>query len=220
MESLSSCRRLKFERNSPGAVHGEWPSPILHAGAVHCSCWFQIDLVTSVTSVRWWCSQLDFRLNLMSWKGRWLNVSTLCTGASWQSFSGCYLVFQFTWDGPSELLFAVLVELYYRREMYVHIQQCFWSLTLLYMWSRCIWNQRWYRRANGLHISHLGINIEIRELHRFYKSNFPANWRFALCRIRAMKIGRWMEQCHGCVGNRENWWKPIAVTVVQVVLWV
>lgn len=155
---------------------------------------------------------IDFRLNLMSWKGRWLNVSTVCTGASWQSFSGCYLVFQLAWDGPSELLFAALVELYYRREMYVHIQQCFWSLTLLYMWNRCTWNQRWYRRANGLHISHLGINIEIRELHRFYKSNFPAIWRFALCRIRAMKIGRWMEQCHGCVGNRENWWKPIAVS--------
>ena len=34
---------------------------------------------------------------------------------------------------PSELLFAALVELYYRREMYVHIQQCFLSLTLLYM---------------------------------------------------------------------------------------
>lgn len=79
------------------------------------------------------------------------------------------------------------------------------------------WNQRWYRRANGLHISPLGINIEIRELHRFYKSTFPAIWRFALCPIRAMKIGRWTEQCHGWtslrrVGNRENWWKPIAVS--------
>lgn len=178
---------------------------------------FRLTFVTSVTSVHPWCSQL---ISDSTWwvgkVGGWmfrLFVLVLAGKVS-ADVTWCFNLLE---TDPSELLFAALVELYYRREMYVHIQQCFLSLTLLYMWNRCTWNQRWYRRANGLHISHLGINIEIRELHRFYKSNFPAIWRFALCPIRAMKIGRWTEQCHGWtslrrVGNRENWWKPIAVS--------